>query len=346
LCQGLRFAVSKNELGKRGIHLFEEEFYDGSSALERRLARQSMVATVGDEVTFRYLPPKSSDLSFYDATKLFDAVSFHMSQFGSLLNCHVTITWRTLGVPVGDHEHAAALLGEYLNRCQKWAAVGWIGRTLTKSPRQRYRARTGEGFRFSYIYVHEYGTEHGFHSHVLCHVPQYVVPAFRAWTQVILPRLARHPGTKKSVVVIPARERSESSTIERQWKWFAYLLKQLNPRVRCGDRNSGQPFVPLREILKVWPYRRGLDVSCAKLTGTSHDLSLKAQKAAGFRSWLRWSRRDGLYLGDELTAGRDRREEEERQRRLAPILATLTTGSAMFDPQEFLPGGKKWPYGI
>jgi hypothetical protein len=60
-----------------------------------------------------------------------------------------------------------------------------------------------------------------FHSHVLCTVPRDAVPSFRAWTQDILTQLTGHPGTKKSVKVIPARERSESSTVERQWKWFA-----------------------------------------------------------------------------------------------------------------------------
>jgi hypothetical protein len=279
-----------------------DEIWDGSSALERRLARQSMVATGDGEVTFRYNRPRSANLSVKDATKLFDAVCFNMWQHGSVLNCHITIAWRTLGVM--DHEHAAALLGEYLNQSQKWAAVGLEARYLTKRPRLRPRERTGDGFTFRYIYVHENGLEHGFHSHVLCTVPPYAVPAFRAWTQAILPKLAQHPGTKRSVVLILARERSESSTVERQWQWYSYLMKQLPPGVTCGDRlASHSTYVPLREVLRVrqtWPYHRGVKVTCVKLTGTSHDLGRKAQQAAGFRSGFAWGRRDRLYVGDEL----------------------------------------------
>jgi hypothetical protein len=121
---------------------------------------------------------------------------------------------------------------------------------------------------------------------------------------------SRHPGSQKSVVVIPGRERSETAALKRRWEWVTYLLKQLPPTVMFGDDlASRQTYVPLREVLKAgrraWPYRPELDdVSCAKLTGSSHNLSRKAQKAAGFRSWLQWSRRDRLFDGRELDSWR------------------------------------------
>ena len=140
-------------------------------------------------------------------------------------------------------------LGEFLNQSQKWATIGLSWRALLDKPPVRRRERTGEGFIFRHIYVHEHGTEHGFHTHILCHVPRYTAPAFCAWTQTILPQLARHPGTKESVVVRPARERTASGDVQRQWRWFAYLLKRLPPAVVCGDRLAPQhTYLPLRDI--------------------------------------------------------------------------------------------------
>ena len=92
----------------------------------------------------KYYPVlRPSDLTGYEVVKLYNAISFAMWQFGpsAIPNCHIVILWATLGVT--DHEHAARLLGEYLNRCQKWAVVG-----LPETPRRRRRARTGEGFVF------------------------------------------------------------------------------------------------------------------------------------------------------------------------------------------------------
>jgi hypothetical protein len=56
--------------------------------------------------------------------------------------------WSTLGIK--DHIQATKLLGEYLNRAQKWARVGL---PEARPSRQRRRARTCEGFIFRYVYV-------------------------------------------------------------------------------------------------------------------------------------------------------------------------------------------------
>ena len=272
----------------------------------------------------KYYPVlRPSDLTGYEVVKLYNAISFAMWQFGpsAIPNCHIVILWATLGVT--DHEHAARLLGEYLNRCQKWAVVG-----LPETPRRRRRARTGEGFVFRYVYVHENGPQHRFHSHILCTVPPETVPVFKAWTRSILARLARHRGTEKTVRVIPSRELGEEASVRRCWSWFRYFAKQLNPIARWEpvDTRSGE-LLPtgarqLREVLRVRPHRHApAYVTCRKLAGCSHDISAGAQRAAGFRSELRVGLPERIYDGQiydgaELDAWRGR----ERQRRLEELI--------------------------
>ena len=168
---------------------------------------------------------KWSDLSGREVVKLFKNISFSMWRFGpvGIMNTHITILWSTLGIK--DHNRATKLLGEYLNRAQRWARVGL---PEARPSRQRRRARTCEGFIFRYVYVHECGGAHGFHSHILAHVPKEAVPAFAAWTRSILPQLARHQGTEQTVKVVASQERDERGAVDRCWCWFRYLTKQLD----------------------------------------------------------------------------------------------------------------------
>jgi hypothetical protein len=263
----------------------------------------------------KYYPVlRPSDLNGYEVVKLYNAISFAMWQFGpsAIPNCHIVILWATLGVT--DHEHAARLLGEYLNRCQKWAAIG-----SPRATRQRRRARTGENFVFRYAYVHENGPQHGFHSHILCTVAPETVPVFKAWSRSILARLARHRGTEKTVRVIPSRELGEDALVKRCWSWFRYMAKQLNPIVSWVpvDTRSGEPLPggarQLREVLRLRPHRRTLYMTCRKLTGTSHDISTGAQRAAGFRSELEVGLPERIYDG-QIYDGAELDAWWERQR--------------------------------
>jgi hypothetical protein len=112
---------------------------------------------------------RSSDLTGAEAVRLFEALSFGLWQFGSaaLMNCHIVVLWRTFDLE--DQRRCGDLLGLYLNRASKWAAVGAFA--VRAGPRRRRGARTGESFRFRWVFVNECGGEQGFHSHVLCTVP-------------------------------------------------------------------------------------------------------------------------------------------------------------------------------
>jgi hypothetical protein len=66
---------------------------------------------------------KSSALSDKEVVHLYDALSFALWQFGpsAIMTVHIVILWRTLGVT--EHTQARHLLGQYLNRCQKWGQL-------------------------------------------------------------------------------------------------------------------------------------------------------------------------------------------------------------------------------
>jgi hypothetical protein len=224
------------------------------------------------------------------------------------------------------------LLGLLLNRAVKWAAVGSPDR-----PRRRRRARSGAGFRLKYVFVHENGPKHGFHSHCLLTIPHEAVPAFAAWTRSILRRLTNHHGTEKSVRVVASRERDERGAVTRCWSWVKYICKELDPEVGCWepvDRSTGALLPggarPLRAILRVKPHRASLPVTCMKLTGASRDLSSAVQRAAGFKTPLRFGDPHQivnglLFDGHELERWREREVAKQAAAVMDKWRPTLST---------------------
>jgi len=250
---------------------------------------------------------RSSDLTADDAVKIYEAISFAMAEHGAVMTSHVVILWDTYRVR--SHEQATDLLSEYLNQARKWARVGTPGQS-----RERRRQRTGEGFDFRFVYVHENGTQRGFHTHILCTVPRSAAKAFEAWTKAILARLTRYRGDGRSVRVVSSLARNEQSAVARGWNWFRYISKQLSPEAGIG-RIDERP-KPLREILKVWPYRTALPISCMKRVGGSKDIWTKAQRDAGFRSDLKCRDVGGIFSGHEM----DEHRQQVVMRELLPTL--------------------------
>jgi hypothetical protein len=234
---------------------------------------------------------RSSDLTGDEAMRVYDAMSFAMSEHGAVMNTHVVILWETLRVY--DHRRATKIMSDYLSQARKWARVGTAG-----EPRRRRRQRTGEGFAFRYVYVHECGVGRGFHSHILCTVPYTMKKAFEDWTWSILRKLARSRGDGTTVVVRQRTQLQGKSAIVRAWGWYRYITKQLDPQVLHGAID--QPLSPLRQNLQVWSRRGSLPVHCMKLVGSSHDVGEAAQTKAGFVSKLRRGEYASIYNGDEI----------------------------------------------
>jgi hypothetical protein len=245
---------------------------------------------------------RSSDLTGDHAIKLYDSVAFAMRQHGAIMSAHVVILWESFGVH--DHEIATRLLSEHLNQAKKWTAVGKCG-----EPRRRRRERTGEGFDFRLVYVHENAKQRGFHTHILCTVPRYAAKAFEAWSGKTLGRLARHDCFGRSVRVVSPRASNEDAAIVRGWNWFRYICKQLRQGYGLGPVD--EPPTSLRTILKVWPYRVAQPVTCAQLVGGSQDIWTKAQKEAGYVSRLRHDNLDSIYDGNEMAEWRCRQRLAE-----------------------------------
>jgi len=268
---------------------------------------------------------KWSALSDREVVRLYDALSFAVWQFGpsAIMSVHIIIAWETLGLT--DHTQARHLLGQYLNRCQKWARVGFT----TPLDRRRRRRRSlrqpryGDGFAYLYVFANENSGVRGFHSHVLANVPQRLGPDFETWSQQTLEKLAKHPGTAETVKVVVSPAKNEHDAVKQQWRWFKYICKQLELEPEPGWGNLAEPPQRLRDVLKLRPERSVLPVRLpeGQLTGAGRDIRGKAQRAAGFVSELTSGDLTRIYDGHELEEYRTRLQEEERQK----LLSTLHT---------------------
>jgi hypothetical protein len=221
---------------------------------------------------------------------------------------------------VRDHQHAAHLLGDFIDGAQKWARVGGPDH---RPDRRRWRSRVGEGFELHYVYTHENSGVRGFHSHLLATVPAVRIPALKIWARQILSRLTAHPGTKETLDIDYSRHRLERDQVQWQWRMFRYVAKQCAPDVT--HRRVGLPLEPavlLRDLLQLNPYQSALPVRCPILSGVSRCLRAPARRAAGFPSWLFAARREQLYVGEELAAYHDRLREEHFIRDILPTLIT------------------------
>jgi hypothetical protein len=171
---------------------------------------------------------KWCELSGRDVVRLFDAISFSNWRDGpaGLFNCCCTITWGTLAVR--DHQHAAHLLGDFIDGAQKWARVGGPDH---RPDRRRYRSQVGEGFALHFAYTHENSGVRGFHSNLLMTIPAVRFPAFAVWARQSLSRLAVHPGTKETLDFSRSRHRLEQAQVRWQWRQFKYIAKLCDPDV-------------------------------------------------------------------------------------------------------------------
>ena len=222
-----------------------------------------------------------------------------------------------------DHRKARNLLLQYLNRCQKWGKVGLTAPLDRRKRRKRSlrQSRHGNGFVFRYIFTNECNGTRGFHSHVLANVPEQLRPNFEAWSRQTLAKLAKHPGTEKTLKVVPAKASTESDAVARQWNWFRYTCKELIPESEPCWGHKEEPLQRLRDVLQLWPYQSALPVTLpeGQLTGSSRDIGTAAQLAAGFFSELLEGDLTRIYDGHELAEYRARPQEEEQQKLISTL---------------------------
>lgn len=268
-----------------------------------------------------------------EAPRLYSAMAFAMWQYGRVMNAHVTILWKLLGVT--DHNTAVKILSKYNHEAAKWLGVG-DGDDVVRS---RFSRRSlGTSAAHVFVYVHEQAQEKGFHTHELMCVPLGRAQEFAEWSRDCLLRLSKcaradeaavyfSPASQKRRKFGPYGGARESFAVDRQWRWFRYLTKSLDTAHRERSPIDGAWHVA-RDIFQMTkPFMATGPVSCRKLAGCSENIGPSAQRLAGFVSKFEAGDWAGLYSGSELEDYRAYMaalaEEERAQAAQAQVRAML-----------------------
>lgn len=260
-----------------------------------------------------------------EAARLYRCMAFAMRMHGVVMNGHMTVLWKQLGIQ--DHVQAAAVLTEFNNRMQKWLNVNAAGRKRKGTTATAW----GEPEQYFYAFIHEHVPVGGFHTHQLFHVSDGKAKAFAECAVMVLQGLAGvkkvpaeaihfSPSTKRDGFspYMPHRKRNE---MERCWTWFQYLAKNLSPHefYQVGHQCAAQ-----RDIFQIrWPFMQPLPVTCRDIFGCSENISVGAQKKVRFISKFDSGDWKNLYSGWELAEYRFDIQQLEQEREMMATLAVL-----------------------
>ena len=268
-----------------------------------------------------------------EVPRLYSAMAFAMWQYGQVMNAHVTILWKLLGVT--DPNKAAEILSKYNHEAAKWLSIG-DGDEVVRSRRSRRASGTSAPHLF--VYVHEQAQEKGFHTHELMCLPVGRAQAFAEWSKERLARLSKcarpdeaavffSPASKKRRQFSPYQGGLESFAVGRHWQWFRYLTKSLDPDHQERSPVDGTWHVARDLFQMKRPFMATGPVTCRKLAGCSESIGPGAQHGAGFVSKFEAGDWAGLYDGSELDDYRAFMvvvaEEERAQAAQAQVRAML-----------------------
>jgi hypothetical protein len=258
---------------------------------------------------------RESWLTRREVRKVYNAMSYAMFKDGIIMNTHLIIIWSMMGL---SPKEGNAILGKYLHGAQKWLRVG-----CKPCKRRVAGARTGTELRFAW--VHENAPGRGFHSHIVLHLPYGLKKDFELWSRAYLVKLTGRHFAWKAFRLRPSYEKIEGAEVARAWSWFRYLTKELHPQAKFSWIVDEREYreLPMRDIVKPWPYRKNLPVPNMKMTGVSHNIGEGCQRADQFVSKLSRCDFDRLYSGDELEERRQRIQRILCERRTTELLATL-----------------------
>ena len=208
---------------------------------------------------------------------LYSAVAYANS-LGLVMNSHVCITWGLLGIL--DHTEAANTLTD----------------RVIKPLRQWCKDHMGRD-QLAWLYVHENGRTHGFHTHMILAIPNDLRIAFKGWLKNRLSALCREGSMPKEAFHINAYP---SDRIGRQWRHFQYLTKGIDGSDELSACVGWHSHVPVGRLINA-PLENPGDVQCRKKCGVSNLIGVKARQRAGFRSLLEHGVTDvrRLYAGSE-----------------------------------------------
>lgn len=241
-----------------------------------------------------------------EVPRLYSAMAFAMRRYGRVMNAHMTVLWKLLGVT--DPNKAVEILSKYNHEAAKWLAVG-DGDDVVRTRHSRRASGTSAPHLF--VYVHEQAQEKAFHTHELMSLPVRRAQEFAEWSKECLARLAGcarpdeaavffTPASEKRRQFSPYQGAREEFAVERHWRWFRYLTKSLDPDHRERSPVDGGWHVA-RDIFQMTkPFMATGPVSCRKLAGCSENIGVGAQTKAGFLSKFDRGDWSGLYDGSEL----------------------------------------------
>jgi hypothetical protein len=261
--------------------------------------------------------PRASALTI-EAARLYAALTFAMCRYGSVMNTHLIVCWRLLGIT--DDNKAVKLLSLYNQEAAKWLDVGF-GDGVDR--RRISRRASGTSTQHMFVYVHEQARDKGFHTHELMNLPVDRAQAFANWSRDCLGRLTGQrdvderavffsPASAKLKQFKPYEGGRESFAVERQWKWFRYITKSLRPD-HMERSSDGSGLRSVRDIFQITkPFLETAPVTCRKLAGYSENIGPAAQRRLEFVSKFKSGDWSNLYNGSELDEHREALAEVEK----------------------------------
>jgi hypothetical protein len=236
--------------------------------------------------------------------ELYSAVAFANAS-GILMNVSLSITWGLIGI--SDHNAAAnALQYQFLKHLKGW-----------RQPKK------GRGAAVPWLYVHEVGDNHGFHTHLLLSVAPELMKDFKQWVKKRLTNISGFESLEKEAFHCRALSHDQ---IERQWFVLRYFLKGAHPNAKLVSKVGKVPYVRVLDLIHRGAQSPGR-VACQKQCGTSVDLARTRRRKVGFRSlmeqgvldrrrlyagmeYLDWVRRTGAEIPSPLLAALLEREAQ------------------------------------
>lgn len=233
--------------------------------------------------------------------ELYRAIAFSNAHLGVILNTFVTITFSTLGL--SGHGSAKTLFRKVKHETQKLL--------------QRHRVVP------VIVYVFENSPVHGLHVHCLLYVPSYGRRDFRIAVRGYLERLAgvQNGLPRHTVRFRHCRERgSTCDRITRQWYWFRYMVKGIDPNVFVLDLEEPEAWskrLPVKEALALEKLEKSRPIDFSPRSGVTENIGKSARGKAGFVSRFDKSRSGrALYTAAEY-------DDWERRKRCAELESAI-----------------------
>jgi len=261
-----------------------------------------------------WVSPRAARLK-HEPVKIYDALAFAMWRFGLMPNCHITISFKKLGIH--RERRAVALFSKWNKEAKRWLK--------DDKPRKRWR-RTPRFFlgggQYFHVYALEEGPKLGFHIHQLAYVPHHAWKEFefkmKQWFSKQLGVARLDP---EAIFVRTYFAARESDGVIRTWDWFRYLIKGLSEDQSYLDTDG--KWHSARSIFKPYRLRKAGLVDVRNMAGVSENIGKSARESAQFQSRFRTGEWHQLYDGRELEEGRQERARQKAEHEMQEMLRTL-----------------------